>query len=95
MFLAFGLASYLRNLDGFGQNVALKIDGQDESKSLLGSLISIAMISMAFYLSFGTLLDYINQTNPSVSSSVDYSAQNLTINYTNFFFGISFICSFA
>ena len=90
MFFAYGLASFLRGYDKFGQNVVLKINGNDEIKSLLGAAITFSMMALAISLSFGTLLDYINQTNPTISTSIDYSSQNLTINYTNFFFGISF-----
>ena len=90
MFVAYGLAGVLRKLDGFGQGVELKIDGKDRSQSLIGSFISVAMIFLALYLSLDTLMDYFNQTNPHISSSIEYSSQNLTINYTNFFFGISF-----
>ena len=90
MFIAFGLAGLLTKLDGFGEQVKLKLNGKDEKKTLIGAFISLAMYALVLYLSFDTLLDYINQTNPNIVTSIDYGTQNLTIDYKNFFFGLSF-----
>jgi len=90
MFLAFGLAGVLTKLDNFGQSVSLNLNGKDEKKSLIGAFISLGMYALTLYLSFSTLLDYIYQTNPVIHTSIEYDAQNLTMDYKNFFFGLSF-----
>lgn len=76
--------------DGFGATVNLQIHGDKNDKNLLGAFISIGMLALSLALSFNTFLQFVNGTNPTITSSLEYSTQNLTINYTNFFFGISF-----
>lgn len=80
----------ITKFDGFGATVNLQIFGDKNDKNLLGAAISIGMLALSIALSFSTFLEFVNGTNPTISSSVEYSTQNLTINYTNFFFGISF-----
>lgn len=79
-----------QNFDGFGATINLKIYGDKNDKNMLGAAISIGMLALSIALSFTTFLEYANGTNPTISNSLEYSTQNLTINHTNFFFGISF-----
>jgi len=79
-----------QKFDGFGASVNLQIDGDKNEKNLLGAGISIGMLAISIALSFSTFLQFVNGTNPSITGNIEYANQNLTINYTNFFFGISF-----
>ena len=79
-----------KGLDGYAHKVELKIEGDPENKLFLGALITIFTSMLALILTFPTFLEYTNQTNPEILSSIEYATPNLTIDYENFFFGISF-----
>lgn len=83
-------SSSAKELDLYAQNVELKIQGDPENKLLIGAFITVITSLLSIILTFPTFLDYTNRTNPGISTSIQYSTPNLTIDYTNFFFGISF-----
>ena len=79
-----------KNLDLYAQNVELKIQGDSENKLLLGAFITVFTSLLSIILTFPSFLDYTNKTNPEITTSIQYATPNLTIDYSNFFFGISF-----
>jgi hypothetical protein len=84
------LGKTAKYFDGFAQKVELKIQGESENKLLIGSLITIFTTLLSIILTLPTFLQFVNKTNPEITTSIQYATQNLTIDYSNFFFGLSF-----
>lgn len=80
----------LTKFDGYGAPIGLTLHGEGDVKSFIGAMISILMIVLSLVFSLSTFMDYVNETNPSVSTAIQYGTPNLTFDYDNFFFAISF-----
>lgn len=84
------IVNTLSSIDMFGESVNLKLNGDNSHKSFIGALVTIAAVVLSIVNTIPSFTNYIYQTNPTISSTITYGNQNLTFNYTNFFFGISF-----
>ena len=70
---------------------AITINGEDQSKSILGASITVLIIIATFGLSSSTISDSYNLTNPKVTLDQAQGTQNITnINASNFFMSFSF-----
>ena len=90
-----GIINKVRNLysslDLYAGAPAITINGEDQSKSILGASITILVIIATFGLSSTTISNSYNLTNPKITLDQVQGTQNITnINASNFFMSFSF-----
>jgi hypothetical protein len=76
--------------DRYGAKVELKFDGDTEVKNFIGAFVSLFSIFLSLYLSYGTLSDFLNKTNPKLTTVAAYDNYKASFSTDNLFFSISF-----
>ena len=76
--------------DLFSKPVDINIDGQDSSRSIIGAIVSLSALILAFILTKVTFLRFINQTDPEVVSFMEYDTKTVNMTAENFLFSVSF-----
>jgi hypothetical protein len=81
----------LKYFDFMGPTANFNINGNDNYKTYIGALLSIATIILTLITTYSTIDSTFNKTNPNVFTSSVYESDMLTFNNSNFQFYISLI----
>ncbi len=84
----------IKKFDGFGASVNLQVNGDKDDKNIIGAILSILLFSISISLSYSTFERFFNATHPTITTNIEYSTHNLTINHENFYFALSFFKPF-
>ncbi len=90
-----GILNTFRNLysswDLFAASPGLSVNGNGNSKSVIGSTLSLGCLFITFYLSSKTIQNVFLAINPSITFDAIQGTNSLSdLNFTNFFMSYSF-----
>ena len=79
------------SLDGYASGPTLTVNKQSNSKSIIGSTLTLLTIALTFYLSWDTISNVLYVEGPKITYDYEQGNANITdINFTNFFMAYSF-----
>jgi len=82
--------NFVAELDLYADGVGLNVGGKCQSKSIIGTFITIFTLGLCFYLTNDLFWQYWDVVNPSLAFSNEYDTKELNINETNPFISIGF-----
>jgi len=79
------------SLDGYASGPTLTVNKQSNSKSIIGSTLTLLTIALTFYLSWDTISNVLYVEGPKITYDSEQGTANISdINFTNFFTAYSF-----
>ena len=83
-------ANFLTVFDQFPVPVSLLVKGESDIKNTFGGIVSILSIIWSLYLTWGSIIDYVQNSNPTVVTSTQYDIEEDILEADNFFVSLGF-----
>jgi hypothetical protein len=80
----------LVTFDFFAPSVSFKLNGKDNAKNIVGSILGLGALIGALILAIPVFEDYINGANPSVVQNTIYGLNSTNLTSRNLFYSMSF-----